>query len=138
MVLQGFAGIPISIAKSDPDQNPAQQWTRCRHWLLAALHHVHGGIAEEDIIAALATGQLQLWSSGDAAIITEIVEYPRLKAVRLCLVGGQINGVRKLEHDICDWARKLGCKRVEGGGMQSWVKAVHGYLDVGPLFHKHL
>ena len=138
MVMQGFAGIPIAVAKSDPDQTLDQHWTRCRRWLLPALHHVHGAINEADILAVLGTGRLQLWSAPDAAILTEVVEYPRLKAVRLCLIGGQITGVRKLEHDVCDWARKLGCTRLEGSGREAWIKAVHGYVEIGPLFHKVL
>jgi len=138
MVLQGFAGNPILVTKTESDQTSDQHWTRCRRWLLPALHHVNGAIDEADIISVLATGRLQLWSTGDAAILTEVIEYPRLKAVRLCLIGGQLNGVKKLEQDVCDWARKLGCKRLEGAGREAWVKVVHGYVEMGPLFHKHL
>ena len=63
-------------------------------------------------------------------MITEIVDYPRLRALNFFLVGGDLSELlEKMEPAIVQWARAQGCTRVAQTGRKGWgrVLAPLGY-----------
>lgn len=79
-----------------------------------------GRYLASDIAAALVCGRMQLWLAIDGTdigcvLITEIVEYPRLRALRcIGLVGHRSRRWVHLTHDLEDAARKaFGCDLIE-------------------------
>ncbi len=101
-----------------------------RAWIEAALPYCYGTHTMEDVERQIAEGRLQFWPGERCAVITEIVDYPRLRALNFFLVGGDLNElIEKIEPAIVAWAKALGCTRVAQTGRKGWgrVLAPLGY-----------
>jgi len=124
--------------------SPAQEWSRCRPWIEAALPWCYGTHTIEDVERGIAEGRLQFWPGEKCACVTEIIEYPRLKALNFFLVGGDPtspDGLRgagldellnRMEPAVIAWAKALGCTRVASTGRKGWSKALK------PLGYEHV
>ncbi|MBI3678487.1 MAG: hypothetical protein HY243_17910 [Proteobacteria bacterium] len=100
-------------------------WFRCKPWIEAALVHTHGTHAIEDIEDGIASGAYQFWCTQNSAAITEIVDYPKLKALNFFLLGGDLAELLDiLEPRICAFARHKGCARVTGAGRKGWERVL--------------
>ena len=59
------------------DLTPIDHLERCRPWIEAALEYSNCTHEYQDIVDAVATGNMQLWPAPRWCIVTEIVVYPR-------------------------------------------------------------
>lgn len=96
-------------------------WDRARRILAPAIEH-GGTHNERDVFDAVVSGAAQLWMRGDSAAVTEIVSYPRVKACRVWLAAGNLEDIREIERQIEEWARGVGCGRLEIIGRKGWLK----------------
>jgi hypothetical protein len=96
-------------------------WDRARRILAPAIEH-GGTHNERDVFDAVVSGAAQLWMLGDSAAVTEIVSYPRVKACRMWLAAGNLEEILEIERQIEDWARGIGCARLEMIGRKGWLK----------------
>ncbi len=115
---------------------PAYEWGRCRAWIEAALPWCYGTHTIEDVERQIAEGRLQFWPGERCAVVTEIVEYPRLKALNFFLIGGDStspDGLRgagldelltRMEPAIIEWAKAMGCTRVASAGRKGWERVL--------------
>lgn len=109
---------------------PAQEdWERCKAWIAAALVHARGTHELEDVESGIADGTYQFWPGKNAAIVSEIIQYPRLRALNFWLIGGDLNELKDMEPSITDWAKAAGCSRVMGVGRKGFERAFtnHGF-----------
>lgn len=124
-------------------------WPQVRHYIDAALKRGAGGRYElPDVLDALLRGKARLWASWDAesqkfdaAIITETIQYPRLKELHLWLVGGE--GRRhwydEAEAMITAFARADGCSVVASGGRRGWLRGLSDeWRETGATWEKRL
>lgn len=95
--------------------------------------------AVSDLPPLLLQGKAKLWVSWDraardveAAMITEIIEYPRLKECRVWLIGGRNMKAwhREFMEKIEAFARNHGCIQMSGGLRKGWAR-VGGYRVCG-------
>lgn len=101
------------------------EWLRCRPWIESALPYCYGTHTIEDVEQQIASGRLHFWSGERAAMVTEIVDYPRLRALNFFLVGGDLEElVEKMEPSIIAWAKARGCKLVLQTGRKGWSKVL--------------
>lgn len=93
-----------------------------------------------DLIGLLHAGKAQLWERGDGCIVTEIHEFPLLKAIHFWLISGTIKDCLALEHDINPWAIEQGCTIATACGRKGWgrVSAPTGWREWYPNFWKPL
>jgi GNAT superfamily N-acetyltransferase len=106
-------------------ETPVQAWARCRPWIEAALAHAGGTHAIEDVARLIETGRAQFWPGPGCAVVTEIYDYPRLRACNIWLVGGDLKALLALEPRVEAWARAQGCARLLGGGPRAgWTRAL--------------
>jgi hypothetical protein len=89
--------------------------------LLDALDLAGGTHELADVARALAEGRAQYWTNGGAAIVTEIIQYPQLRAVNYWLVGGELRAALALAPKIEDWARERNCVRAVALGRKGWT-----------------
>ena len=96
--------------------------------------------------------RMQLWVVGDvpegfeeadiqAAIVTELVEYPHLRACRYVLIAGiDVDQWIAVDEVITEWARSKGCSLIEGAGRSGWKTRVQrlGYRASHLLFEKEI
>lgn len=90
----------------------------------AALEHAGGTHTFDDVAERVADGRMQFWPGVKAAIVTEILEYPRLKALNFFLAGG-VGGLSEIEAmtpGILDWGRSVGCTQAVFTGRRGWER----------------
>jgi hypothetical protein len=107
-------------------------WPRVLPWIERALAEGLGHLDSTDLRAALERRDMQLWIARRedavvAALVTEIVAYPRRKVCRLVLMGGE-DGEREAWLPwlplLEAWARAEGCDLVEIYGRPGWARLV--------------
>ena len=96
--------------------------SRCRTWIEAALEYSQGTHHFGDIAAGILSGRFQLWAGEKAAVVTEIIVYPRLKDLHYFLAGGDLDELKKMRPHIEEWGIKQGCSRVSLAGRPGWSK----------------
>jgi hypothetical protein len=107
-------------------------WPRVVPWIERALAEGLGHLDSADLRAALDRREMQLWVARRddavvAALVTEIVVYPRRKVCRFVLMGGK-DGERDAWLPwlpvLETWARAEGCDLVEIYGRPAWARLV--------------
>jgi hypothetical protein len=111
------------------------EWYRCKPWIVAAMKHNHTHDIE-DIERALAEDRMQFWPGKNAAMVTQIITFPKLRYIDIFLCGGDLDELFEMEQAVCEIAKtRWGCQRASGGGRKGWVRALAhiGYKPVTVL-----
>lgn len=116
------------------------EWARCKPWIEAALPYCYGTHTIEDVERLIAEGKMQFWPGKRSAIVSEVLEYPRLKAFNFFLVGGDLSELLEWEPSFTTIAKALGCSRISQIGRRGWGKALAplGYETVLSVMLKEL
>lgn len=115
---------PASTCAADP---LAAEFERCRGWIEGALAHAGGTHTADDILEGIRLGRYQFWPGEAAACVTEFVTYPRLLALNLFLVGGDMAELLARLPDVEAWAKERGCSRVQCAGRFGWERVLKNY-----------
>ena len=101
-----------------------------------------------DVLALLLKGSVRLWvswneqeKSVEAAMITEIIEYPLLRELKIWLVGGRnMMAWGREARDLFElYGREHGCSIMSGALRKGWLKiGGAGYEQTGIMFEKRL
>lgn len=134
---QGLAGL---LFKSGPFKEAYEHFNKLRDKIEKAIGPFKTHTVD-DIWIGIVNGQFQLWMQDNSVIITEIIEYPRCKALRIFLAAGKMDEVLDTEKQLCQYAKRHGCKFItQGGGRTGWEKVCLGlgYQRASPLMIKDL
>lgn len=96
------------------------EWKRCSPWLEAALEHGFGTHTIDDVWNAVQGGTMQFWPGKDAAIVTEVTNYPRRKICTVFMAGGSLNELLIMQNSIAVWAKFHGCDLLQCCGRKGW------------------
>jgi hypothetical protein len=78
----------------------------------------------DDVIAGCLDGRYQAWEGERSLVVTEIVEYPRLKAVHAWLAAGDLDEIfGPIMQRVEAFGRANGCVRLTGNGRHGWTRA---------------
>ena len=93
-----------------------------------------------DYLQSVVEGRMQFWSAGKTALLTELVDYPKLRAIRGVATAGDLSEVRQLIRSAEEWGRSQGCSIAIGGGRPGWARALEhqGYENACVLLTKNL
>ncbi|MBP2311880.1 hypothetical protein [Azospirillum soli] len=94
--------------------------------LAKALEHGGGTHTVDDVWEAIEAGRMQLWRGQRSVMVTEVVQYPRLKAVRVFAAAGDMAEVLEMEEVAAAWGKQMGCQRIEGFGRPGWRRVMKG------------
>lgn len=105
-----------------------------------ALAYGGGTHTVDDVVKLVADGRAQFWANEDGAIITEVHNFPRLKAVNFWLISGELRDCLALEDDVLAWAKNEGCTVATATGRKGWgrVAAPTGWRPHMYTFYKVL
>lgn len=115
-----------------------EAWRRGAPHLKAALagHDTH---KLGDVLRMVANGKAQFWPCEKSAAVTEVIQYPQGRSVRIWLAGGDLDELQALEGAICRWAyTQHGCTRSEIVGRDGWSRALEGYDKVAIVLRKEI
>lgn len=118
-------------------------WPDVLPFIERACTRTNGRYEAADILGFLLSGVCQLWVCMDAEIdavaVTEIVCYPRAKAVRVFLASGRDH--RKwirFEPVIVEWAVAQGCTLIELWGRRGWIRALKHFLTTLVILERRI
>jgi len=101
-----------------------QELERCRPWIEAALEYSGGTHDFGDIASAVMTGHMQLWPAPKGCMVTEIITYPKIKALHIFLAGGELRQLLQMEDSIASWAKSQNCGRITLNGRPGWKRVL--------------
>jgi len=97
---------------------------RCRPWIEAALAHGGDTHTFQDIVDGIMSGHMQLWPAPKGCAVTQIVVYPRKKALHLFLAGGELDQLLDMTESAMAWGRGQGCSVMSLTGRMGWQRAL--------------
>ena len=97
---------------------------RCRPWIEAALEYSHGTHEFIDVVDAILSGKMQLWSNEHGCAVTEVIDYPRKRMLHVFLAGGSKEAISDLSEPALKWAKDIGCSDLTLTGRKGWTKAL--------------
>lgn len=88
----------------------------------------------EDLYTFVLTGSVQLWttpekplaSNATACMFTELVFYPRLRAIRSMYTAGNMRDAMGMIPRMARWALDQGCTRAEFAASPGWLRVANG------------
>lgn len=82
----------------------------------------------EDLYTFVLTGDVKLWLSPNATacMFTELVYYPRLKAIRSMYTAGNMRDAMAMIPTMARWALSVGCTRAEFAASPGWLRVAKG------------
>ncbi len=105
-------------------------WPLVVDHLKKAVPHSEGEMEPEDMLPELIKGEMQLWFSVEdrtvtAAMVTQIIPYPRKKVLRILSIGGE-GMARWMKHFpmVEEFAKQTGCSSIEAWGRKGWLRAL--------------
>lgn len=113
------------------------QFERCRGWIEAALKHAGDFYTYEDVVAEILKGEATLWPGEKSAIVTQVWEFPRARAINFWLAGGDLDELRSMHDRISAAAKQGGFTHSIIAGRAGWSRAL-GYAPVWTAMSKEL
>lgn len=127
-------------------------WPHVRPYIESVLIRDGSGRFEAgDVLSALLRDDAKLWvawnetqSRADAAIVTEIIQYPRLRELRIWLIGGRPGALRSWFADardmLVEFARARECSFIRADSIRDgWTRlAGPDWRKVSATFEKRL
>lgn len=112
---------------------------RARRFLEPALEYTRGTHTFSDVARYLETGHAQLWDTDRAAIVTQVIQTPRIKTCHFFLAGGDLAELERMQPIVEAWARKEGCRRMTLAGRPGWTRTFlrdNGYTPAWVMMNK--
>tara|TARA_R110000796_G_scaffold69839_1_gene159018 strand:- start:4330 stop:4722 length:393 start_codon:yes stop_codon:yes gene_type:complete len=98
-----------------------EKWIFAKPLIKAALKHTDC-YNLKDVEEGIKNGVFHLWVGEKSAMITEIIEYPQLRAINLLFCGGDYKELQSMLPSIEQFGKHFGCKRLYGGGRKGWLR----------------
>lgn len=101
------------------------EWPRVRPWIEAALERAPGLETIEDVDRFLESGKYLLFTSPNAAMVAQIIEYERKKAIHAIHGGGNLKElIDVIEPRMRACGKVNGCSLSMGMGRKGWERAL--------------
>ena len=100
------------------------QFERCSHWLQDALDYAGNSHELTHVKAGIRSGDYQFWPAPGAAIVTEIITYPKFSVLHAWLVAGDLAQIRDMIPSLVSFAQAHYCTKLTGTGRRGWVRAL--------------
>jgi len=116
----------------------SKDWNKVKGYLSDALEYGDGMSDINDVRDSLAKNQADLWVGEKSAIVTQVMETHKAKALLYYLAGGDLKELIKMTEHIENLAKDMGCSKVLINGRAGWGKALGGYKERTRVFEKEL
>ncbi len=95
-----------------------------RELLEMALARAGGTHTYEDVLSLISIGEMFFWPASKSCLVTEIVQYPRLRALHVFLAAGDLTEIKDMESSLISFAKSLKCSALSMSGRKGWTKAL--------------
>ncbi len=119
------------------------EWPRVADLVRRALERGEGSYAEGDVAIFCMSGMWRLWIveyDGEVVslAITKIIDFPRQRKCLILYIAGEMNLVKIHAHEIEAYARREGCKVLEGYARKGWTRAMPDWSEKYVIMQKEL
>lgn len=111
---------------------------RCRPWLEKALERTDGAYEWSDVLDGLASSHMQFWPAPKAAIVTQVVQSPRLKTLHVFLAGGDLDQVLDMVPSLEAFAAFNDCTALTMDGRRGWQRVLKDWTATSVVMKKEL
>lgn len=116
----------MAIQRVDTAEQFEREYPRCRKWLIEALSHTRE-FTERDILNGIDDRSFLLWTSTNAACVTQITNQDDQIVCLLVLVGGQKGkALREIlvegQAAVSSYAKSHSCTRLAGSPRKEWSR----------------
>lgn len=112
---------------TQPTEPTIDNWIKVRAFLIPAIEILGGTHTETDVLVLLLSGKMQLWMSTNAALITEVITYPRLNRLSVFVAGGNMDEIMAMKPALESFAAKNNCAQCKIEGRRGWEKIHQDY-----------
>ena len=95
-----------------------------RELLEMALARAGGTHTYEDVLQSISAGDMFFWPASKSCMVTEIVQYPRKRALHVFLAAGDLSEIKDMESSLIAFAQSLKCSALSMSGRKGWTKAL--------------
>jgi len=95
-----------------------------RELLEMALARAGGTHTYEDVLELISVGDMFFWPASKSCMVTEIVQYPRKRALHVFLAAGDLAEIKDMESSLIAFAKSLKCSALSMSGRKGWTKAL--------------
>jgi len=99
-----------------------------RKLLDSALEFSGGTHLFEDIVDAVADGRMHFWPAEKSCVVTEVICYPRARAIHIFLAAGDLAQIKDMDETFAQFGRALDAKYITLSGRKGWTKVLD---DIG-------
>lgn len=110
-------------------------WARNAGYLEPALN---GAFTLDDVRATILAGNATLWPLERSAVVTEILEYPAKRVLRIWLAGGELSELLAFLPAADNYAHECGCSAIEIDGRKGWARVLPGYTEARVVLTKEI
>jgi glycine/D-amino acid oxidase-like deaminating enzyme len=119
-----------------PNPDVERWWARAQPFIEDALEHAEGTHTIGDVLERIASGHLQMWIGEKCAAVSEVLTFPRHRALNVFLAGGDHREMQALRPGVEAYARALGCRRVfYSGKATKAVQKATGWARLSADYH---
>jgi hypothetical protein len=94
-----------------------------RRYIEDALATGWQGHTYEDVCRGVEDEMMQIWTRPDAAIVTQVIQYPQFMQLYVFLAGGNLATLEQMAPEIEEWGRvEHGCTRAVFIGRPGWQR----------------
>lgn len=118
--------------------NAFDDWAKAKKYIEAALEHSKGTHTIDDVCLMVGAGVLKLWALEKSAMLTEFLNFPRMKVLNVFIAGGDLDELLKLEQDLMIYAKDNGCAQIREMGRKGWAKVLPGVHQLGTALYREV
>lgn len=100
-----------------------EDFDRAVPYIQAALAYGNDELNLAEVKEHIEDGKMQLWAGVTSAIVTELVDYPRHRALHFTLAGGNLPEIEAMLPVIEAWGRSQGATRSTLSGRPGWTRS---------------
>lgn len=78
-----------------------------------------------DIVHGVANSVMFFWPAEKSCLITEIVQYPKKRALHVFLAAGDLDEIKDMEPSLQEFAKNLKCDAISLTGRNGWKRTLN-------------
>lgn len=107
---------------------PLEAMLPYRKMLIEALEHSGGSHTFQNIVDSVQNEVMQFWPMEKSCLVTEVINYPRLKTLHIFLAGGDLEEIKSIDNTLEFLCQEIGADYISLSGRRGWIKAL---ADIG-------
>ena len=121
-------------------QTAAEVMAPYRFLIESALEYAGGTHDYSDIVHGVENMAMFFWPAEKSCLVTEIVQYPKKRALHVFLAAGDLTEIKDMELSLQEFAKSLKCDAISLTGRNGWKRALNsmGYTPAHITMVKEL